>query len=346
MTVHEVAALTAVAMWAALAGCDTTARTASSGTEAPTGDRRSREHETCSRSADCAGDLRCFDGVCRRGRLSTMGDLYAAVGDRAISAGQAGQASEAYGQALSHYEQEKIDPPASLLCSLGSALTGEPGADKQKLERAARLLHRCLNGSPAGSFLRSRALADLAGLMDHGLDPAVLNRKEPTDIYLSREARPAAAAAAAAPSADSLQVSVKLEGRSRSGSYKKFISYLEKTPDLRTALTPCWKTHFEKTKKDSLAVSLPLQYGHAWDEDETYMSSWIKVTDGATPTEPPVAEAENCARKALGPLFEAEGKKLRDETRWQAVATFTVAPGKPAAAQATDAKSADAGGAP
>ncbi len=163
MTVHEVAALTAVAMWATLAGCDTTARTASSGTEAPTGDRRSREHETCSRSADCAGDLRCFDGVCRRGKLSTMGDLYAAVGDRALTAGQAAQASDAYGQALSNYEQEKIDPPASLLCSLGSALTGEPSADKQKLERAARLLHRCLNGSPPGSFLRSRALADLAG---------------------------------------------------------------------------------------------------------------------------------------------------------------------------------------
>jgi hypothetical protein len=333
MTMHKPLALTAVVIWAALSGCDPTGRTASSGTESPPSDRRSREHETCSRSADCAGDLRCFDGVCRRGKLSLLGDLYAAVGDRAVTAGQAAQASEAYGQALAQYEQEKVEPPAQLLCSLGSALVGESSPDKQKLERAARLLHRCLNGAPVGSFLRSRALADLAGLMDQGLDPAVLSRREPADVYLSRDAKaPAVAAsggAAAPPSADALQVAVKLEGRSRSGSYKKFIAYLEKTPDLRKVLTPCWKTHFEKTRKDTLAVSLPLQYGHAWDEDETYLSSWIKLTDGATPTEPPVAEAENCARQALGPLFEAEGKKLREESRWQAVATFTVAPGKP-----------------
>ena len=333
MSLHKAAALTAlVAMWAALAGCDPTARTASSGTEGPSGERRSREHETCSRSADCAGELRCFDGVCRRGKLSVMGDLYAALGDRAISAGQAAQASAAYAQALTNYEQEKIDPPASLLCSLGSAMTAEPGVDKQKLERAARLLHRCLSGAPAGSFLRSRALADLAGLMEHGLDPAVLGRREPAEVYLTRDDKPVAAvaAAAAAPSADALQVSIKLEGRSRARSYKRFIAYLEKTPDLRKALTPCWKTHFDRTRKDSLAVSLPVKYGHAWDEDETYLSSWIKLTDGETPTEPPVAEAENCARQALGPLFEAEGKKLREESRWQAVATFTVAPGKPA----------------
>jgi hypothetical protein len=340
MTVHKPAALAAAALiWAALAGCDPTARTASSGTDAPPSDRRSREHETCSRSADCAGDLRCFDGVCRRGKLSLLGDLYSALGDRAVTAGQAAQASDAYGQAIAQYEQEKIDPPAQLLCSLGSALISEPSPDKQKLERAARLLHRCLNGAPAGSFLRSRALADLAGLMEVGLDPAVLSRREPADVYLTREGKApaggggaaagAGAPVAAAPTADALQVAVKLEGRSRSGSYKKFIAYLEKTPDLRKALTPCWKTHFEKTRKDTLAVSLPLQYGHAWDEDETYLSSWIKLTDGATPTEPPVAEAENCARQALGPLFEAEGKKLREESRWQAVATFTVAPGKP-----------------
>ena len=341
MTVHEVAALTAVAMWAALAGCDTTAKTATSGTEAPSGDRRSREHETCSRSADCAGELRCFDGVCRRGKLSVMGDLYAAVGDRAVTAGQATQAAEAYGQALSHYDQEKIEPPAQLLCAHGSALVGEPGADKQKLERAARLLHRCLSGAPAGSFLRQRALADLAVLMDHGLDPAVLNRRDPADLYLSREPgkAPAVAAAAsglapAAPSADALQVSVKLEGRSRSGSYKKFIAYLEKTGDLRAALTPCWKNHFEKTRKEALALTLPLQYGHAWDEDETYMSTWIKVSDPRPPpADAPLADATACAREALGPLFAAQGKKLREETRWQAVATFTVSPGKPSEAE-------------
>jgi hypothetical protein len=355
MRLYKAAALAPVAaLWMATAGCDPTAKSVSGGTEGQTSDRRSREHETCSRSADCIGDLRCFDGVCRRGKLSVLGDLYTALGDRAIAAGEAAQASEAYAQALSRYEQEKIDPPAQLLCALGGALTNEPGADKQKLERAARVLHRCLNGSPAGSFQRQRALTDLAALMGHGLDPATLTRREPADGYLTREVeeQPAAAAAAtaaapasgaaAAPKSDALQVSVKLEGRSRAGSYKKFIAYLEKTPDLRQALAPCWKAHFEKTKKDTMAVDVPLQYGHTWDEDETFMSTWIKLPEKKEATaEPTLAEAVTCAREALTPLFAAQGKKLREESRWQAVATFTVAPGKPAETTAAAAEPAE-----
>jgi hypothetical protein len=325
---RQMARLIAALALAALAGCDPTARTASSQTEGPAADRRSREHETCSRSADCSGDLRCFDGVCRRGKLSVLGDLYAAIGDRAITEGRPAAASEAYGAAVAQYDQEKLEPPATLLCSHGSALAGEKGADKQKMERAARLLHRCLNGAPAGSFLRQRALGELAALMEFGLEPATLTRREPADLYLAREAAPRAPAA---PNPETLQVELKLESRSRSGSYRKFTTFLEKTADLRAALTPCWKANFEKTKKDTMAVTLPFQYGHAWDEDETYLSSWIKVPEGQgtpLPADPQAVESTTCARQALAPLVEAEGKKMREETRWQAVATFTVAPGK------------------
>jgi hypothetical protein len=318
-------AAAALAALAALAGCDPTARPASSAPETPSSDRRSREHETCGRSADCAGDLRCFDGVCRRAKLSILGDLYSAVGDRALTAGRAGDAAEAYQTAIASYEKESIEPPPQLLCAHGGALVGDQGADRQKMERAARLLHRCLNGAPAGSFLRQRALAELAGLMDQGLDPAVLAKRDVADVYLSREP----VAAAKAPAATELAVDIKMEGRSRSGSYRKFTEFIEKKTDLRAALTPCWKGHFDKTQKDTLTISVPFQYGSAWDEDETYLSSWIKLPEGKAPADAAAAEATSCARQALAALVEPEGKKLREETRWQAVATFTVAPGKP-----------------
>jgi hypothetical protein len=324
------AALAALAMMAA---CDTGRLGDGGGTSEPaTLDRHSREQETCSRSADCAGDLRCFDGVCRRGKVSLLGDLYTAVGDRAITAGKVTDAATAYGEAIARYESEKIEAPPALLCSYGSALISEPGADGPKLERAARLLHRCLGGSPPGSFLRQRALGDLAGLMDSGLDPGLLARKEPADLYLTR--KPTAAAAPAAPAAADgpLEVRVTVDSKSRARSVAKLTEALQKA-DLRTALRPCWKVYVEKTKKEALTVALPLQYGSAWDDDETYLSSWVKIAEALPPglpaPDPATAEATTCARGAVGTLVQDEGKKLREETRWQAIATLTVAPGKP-----------------
>lgn len=322
------AALAALAM---LAACDTGRLGEGGGTSEPaTLDRHSREQETCSRSADCAGDLRCFDGVCRRGNLSLLGDLYTAVGDRALTAGKVADAAAAYGEAISRYESEKLEPPPALLCSHGSALAGEPGADGPKLERAARLLHRCLDGAPPGSFLRQRALGDLAGLMDSGLDPGLLARKEPADLYLTR--KPTAAAAPAAPTEGAIEVRVTVDSKSRARSVTKLTEALQKA-DLRTALRPCWKAYVEKTHKEALTVALPLQYGSAWDDDETYLSSWVKISEQPAPglpaPDPATAEAITCARGAVGTLVQDEGKRLREETRWQAIATVTVAPGKP-----------------
>jgi hypothetical protein len=325
----------ALAALALLAACDTGLGAGGGGgqSEPATLDRHSREQETCSRSADCAGDLRCFDGVCRRGNVSLLGDLYTAVGDRAITAGKVSDAATAYGEAIARYESEKLEPPPALLCSHGNALAVEPGADGPKLERAARLLHRCLGGAPPGSFLRQRALGDLAGLMASGLDPGLLARKEPADLYLTRKPTAAAAPAAPAVPADGpLDVRVTVDSKSRARSVTRLTEALQKA-DLRTALRPCWKVYVEKTKKEALTVALPLQYGSAWDDDETYLSSWVKIAEERPPglpaPDPATAEATTCARGAVGTLVQDEGKKLREETRWQAIATLTVAPGKP-----------------
>jgi hypothetical protein len=314
-------ALTAVAVGlAALAGCDLTEKDPTGALPAPPAgrpspERLSTEHETCSRSADCAADLRCLDATCRRTQLSLLGDLHAAAGDRAISAGRADEAAAAYGKALELYGVEKIEPPAQLLCAHGGALAGQPAADGPTLERAARLLHRCLNAAPAGSLVRQRALGDLAALMDHGLNPALLAPKEPADLYLTGKK--------AAPTPQSIQIQAVVESRSRSASLRKFTELLEKSAEVRTAITPCWRPYFEATGDRTLTVPVPFQYGAAWDDDETYLSSWIKLPDGPAAAEPALAEASKCVREALTPLVEAHGKRLREEARWQAVGTFT-----------------------
>lgn len=324
----------ALAALALIAACDTGLGGGGASEGQPAAlDRHSREQETCSRSADCAGDLRCFDGVCRRGDLSLLGDLYSAVGDRAITAGKVADAATAYGEAIARYESEKLEPPAALLCSHGNALAIEPGADGPKLERAARLLHRCLAGAPPGSFLRQRALGELAGLMDRGLDPSLLARKEPADLYLTRKpAEPAPPATPAVAADGPLDVRVTVDSKSRARSVARLTEALQKA-DLRAALRPCWKLYVEKTRKEALTVALPLQYGSAWDDDETYLSSWVKIAEEPPPGQPApdaaTAEATTCARGAVGALVQDEGKKLREETRWQAIATLTVAPGKP-----------------
>src|SRR5690606_7966858 len=145
-----------------------------------------QEHETCARSADCASGLRCFDGTCRRTDQSVLGELHASIGDRALTSGDAAEAAEAYGAAVAQYEKEKLAPPADLLCAQGRALLQERGAAPRRLGIAARLLHRCLLGAPAGSSLRDRALDALATLTEHGLDPALIARAEPADAYLTR----------------------------------------------------------------------------------------------------------------------------------------------------------------
>ena len=297
--------------------CDPSARSESRGAGAG-GDHLSREHESCARSADCADPLRCFDGTCRRTKTSVVGDLHAAVGDRKLVEGDAAGAAEAYGEAVARYEADKIEVPPDLLCAQGRAMARERGVPMRRYELAARLLHRCLLGAPAGSSLRDRALAELASMMEHGLDPVHLAGGKPADAYLTRQP--------AAPDPDQLALKVAVQGRSRSSTFKKFTAFLEGSPEVKAALVDCWQKNFEQTRSERMEITLPFRYGFSLDQYDDFSHSWIKVADAAAPADAAAAEAVACARAALDPLVEAEGRTMGSETRWDASATFTVAP--------------------
>ncbi|HUS68908.1 MAG TPA: hypothetical protein VMZ28_30435 [Kofleriaceae bacterium] len=298
---------------ALVAACDPSARTETRAGAPPPEDRRSREHETCSRSSDCAAELRCIDAVCRPSTVSVQGELFAAVGERALAGSKPREAAEAFAAAVSHYETDKLDPPAHLFCAQGRAILHEPGVAAQRLELAARMLHRCLLGAPVGSDPYRRAMGDLAGLIEHGLDPAVLARTQLADVYLSGAAPP--------PALDKLTLAVDVKSKSRSATLRRVTKYLQEKPEVLGALASCWKSTFDKTRDPALRATLNLKYGYDLDEFDDFERSWIKL--------PEIAGADEqtaCARAVLLPLLDAEGRKIGEESRWDATITFTVQP--------------------
>ncbi len=302
-----------ILLLALAAACDPSARTETRAGAPPPEDRRSREHETCSRSSDCAAELRCIDAVCRPSNVSVQGELFAAVGERALAGHKPREAAEAFAAAISHYETDKLEPPAQLFCAQGRAILNEPGVAAQRLELAARLLHKCLLAAPVASEPHRRAMADLASLIEHGLDPAVLARNQTADSYLAGTAPP--------PALDKLQVAVEVKSKSRSSSVRRVTRYLQEKPEVLGALASCWKASFEKTSEPAMRVALTLKYGFDLDEFDDFERSWIKVPETAG-----ADDATACARASLLPLLEAEGKKIGEESRWDATVTLTVQP--------------------
>jgi hypothetical protein len=298
------------------AACDPAVRTDTRAGSATSGELRSRELETCARSADCAGELRCFDGVCRVARAPLGAELQTAIGDRALAAGKANEAAGAYGLAVAEFDKEKLAPPADLLCNLGRAMVADLG-DRGAL--AARALHRCLLAAPTGSELRRRALLDVAALVELGLDPALMGRTELGADYALK--------APPAPPSDSLEVKVAVQSRSRAASLKKFTRILESRPEVKSALAGCWKAHWDATRKSEMVVTVTYRYGFDLDALEDLDHTWIRAAEAEPPAEPPLADATRCVRAALDPLASSEGRKMREEARWDAAVTFTVAPG-------------------
>jgi hypothetical protein len=299
---------------AAAAACDPAVRTDSRAGAPPSSELRSRELETCSRSADCAGELRCIDSVCRAAIGPVLAEILAARGDRALAAGKAREAADAYADAVARYEKDKVAPPVELVCSQGHALVGDLG-DRGPL--AARALHRCLLGAPAGSELRRRALADAAALVELGLDPQLLARAEPAHDYPF--------AAPPAPPEGALAVKVAVQSRSRAGSLKRFQRLLESRPEVKTALAACWKPYWEATHKGEMAVTIAYRYGFDLDAVGDFDRAWLRSAEAEPPADPPLAEATRCVRAAVDPIASAEGRKMEEQARWEAAVTFTVA---------------------
>jgi tetratricopeptide (TPR) repeat protein len=297
-----------LALMALAAGCDPSAK--------PSGNERalnlSNQYESCASSMDCAAGLRCFEQVCRSTDVSLLGDYYAAVGARALSAGEADQAIEAYTAAINRYESDKKPVPVSLRCARGRALLAA-GGNTEQAEAAARSLHRCLREAPAGSPLRAQALTHLSQLTDSGLDPELLARESDMTAYLTKKP--------AAPTTDDLTLTATGDARNAKDSYAKFLERIQ-GQEARGPLVSCWQANWQATQQKELSVKLPFRY--RFEEGEFEENDRDRLTiEGA---EPAPGTPERCVYDALSALTEEHTKGKQTGHRWTANITVRIGP--------------------
>jgi len=295
-------ALFAVAVaiaWSAT-GCDSRATASDPATSRA--EQKSREYESCSASAQCQDDLRCFDHACRRTARSTVGDYYAAAGALARERGDLEGAIAAYAQALGSYGADKLGLPPEVDCAYGATLAAAR-AKKDHAELAARVLHRCVLSVPVGSRLRDQALAGLATLADAGLDPVLLGANKVADLYLTK--------APARPASDKLSVTITPTQVPTSKSYALIPDKLSET-ELRAALVGCWDVYSTATRKDTLAVTIGLKASYLASEYEDEAGTYVVKLDPPGPLAAGSAEAaaDACVRQIVEPAIK--GLKLGD----------------------------------
>lgn len=291
-------------------GCDPNAKASSNERSLAVQERLSRQHESCGSSLDCAEGLRCFHQVCQSPNASLIGDYHAAVGARALAGNNGNKAADAYTAAVNRYESDKVPVPPALNCAKGRALVALR-QDRDKAEQAARALHSCLLGAPAGSKLREQAMADLAILGDAGLDPELLAREQPMDTYLTKQP--------ARPATDALRVKATGDARTKARTYTEFLALLEAEP-MRAPLIGCWESNWKATKKKTLSVTIPFRYRFLQtdfvEDDRDQLS-----IEGA---EPAAGSAERCVHDALAAAAAEFAKGKRTGNRWDAGITIDI----------------------
>jgi len=269
--------------------CDPRAKAGSTGKGGGTGSQLSTEYESCASSLECVPGLRCADGHCRSPKTSVVGDYHAAVGKRALREGKTELAITEYGEAVNQYKADNdVDVPVALYCAQGHALA-QQRRNPEYAEMAARVLHRCVLGTPNGSHLRVTALADLALLSDVGLDPLLLARAEPGDRYMTKAAK--------RPATDALKITVAgLATKAR--SYQAFTTQLA-APPARDKLVACWEVYWKASSKSSMTVSVPLKhrfYEGVYESQDGYK---LSIGDVTPPADASLAAATTCVHTAL-----------------------------------------------
>jgi len=283
-----------------VAACDSRAK--ASDPSAVRSEQKSKELESCGTSSHCADNLRCFDNVCKRTARSTVGDYYAALGAAQRARGDLENAIASYNQALGHYDSEKIALPPDVDCAYGAALAAGKGK-KEHAELGARVLHRCLLAVPVGSSLRDRALADLAGLTDVGLEPLALGRNALADVYLTRSP--------SAPSTDKLSITVTANPAVTGKSFTNIGDKLNEA-DPKGGLVACWQAYNAASHKDTLAVTIPVtvKYTPSEYDDEAGVFT-TKIDPPATMSPGADASADACVRGVFEPAIK-DLKTLKD----------------------------------
>lgn len=265
-------------------------------------DQKSKELESCSTSSQCQDNLRCFDNTCKRTARSTVGDYYAALGAAQRARGDLENAIGSYNQALGHYDSEKIALPPDVDCAYGAALAAGKGK-KEHAELGARVLHRCLLAVPVGSALRDRALVELAGLTDAGLDPLALGRTQLADVYLTR--------APSAPATDKLAIAVTAAPPVTGKSFTTISDKLNEA-DPRSALIACWQAYNAATHNNAMSVTIPVAVKYTPSEYEDEAGTYTtKIDPPGTMSPGADASADACVRGVFEPAIK-DLKSLKD----------------------------------
>lgn len=303
-------ATAAALLFVAVAACDPRAR---SGGKSQLGGRLSGEFESCAATTQCRAGLRCVDNECRRGRHSVVGDYYAAIGRAAMSRHDVAGAIDAYNRAVNQYEADKVKPPPDLYCAQGHALVAAR-TDPKQAELAARELHRCILGVPAGSALYRGALDDLADLADLGLEPLTLARNKVADAYLTRPPK--------RPSLSNLAIKASGDAHTHSRTYKKFLTLLESSAT-KQKLAPCWTAHWKATQKTSMSVTLPFRYRSRIDDYGDFNGAELSIESSSSPQQGAEAAATKCVRGVLATVAQ-DYARHGGEGSWRAPITITL----------------------
>lgn len=276
-----------------VAACDSRAKA-----NDPSGDKPrvlSKEYESCAASDDCENPdkIRCLDQMCRRTARSIVGDYYGAVGAAARARGDAEAAVSAYGQALGHYDSEKIPLPPDVACAYGGALAlGRTTGDNA--EHGAKVLHQCLLDVPAGTALRAFALSDLATLNDAGLDPLALGGGKIADKYMKLPAAPP-------PSKDKAVTVTAAPASATTQPYTDKVG----APELHNAIVACAEAYTAATKKDTLVTTIGIKtvyFASQYDDEQGGFSFALDPATGAPGAE---GTAETCVRQAVEAALKA-----------------------------------------
>jgi hypothetical protein len=287
----------------AAAGCDSKATASDPAAANAKPEQRSREYESCGASMHCEENLRCYDQVCRRTSRSAVGDYQAAVGAMLRAKGEHEGAVAAYAQALGQYGAEKLEVPPDIDCAYGATLAAGR-AKRENAELGARVLHRCVLAVPAGSSLRFEAMANLALLSESGLDPLMLGGGKLADTYLTKGPQK--------PSSDKVTVSVTANPATGSKSYAALSEKLL-DPSMKGGFVACWEAYNAASKKDTLAVTLPVKVGFVkseYEDEDDAGGRWFTKIGPATGLSGPEAAADTCVRGIVEPAVK--GMKLSD----------------------------------
>jgi hypothetical protein len=188
--------------------------------------------------------------------------------------------------------------PPDVDCAYGAALAAAK-TNKDHAELGARVLHRCVLALPSASPLRDKALAQLAGLIDVGLDPLHVGGAKTADVYLTK--------GPIKPATDKLTVNVTVVPPPS----KTMPAIVETIGTLRSGLVSCWETYNAASKKTEMKVNIDVKNSYVPSDYDDVAGTWaLRFQPSTAPAGTPDATADTCARSLVEPALK--GVKLSE----------------------------------